>query len=240
MTDLSSPAPPTAPTAFSGSGVLRGMRRLFPFGLFVIPFGVAYGIAATEAGMTPLQATVMSAFVFTAIAQFAALDFAGQSGAFLSMGLVALALSGRHIIMGAALSRAVNQVPPLKRFATLALLNDANFADTQSRRAVEGVDVGALFGGGLILWFIWWISTALGAYGGDIIGDTKAYGFHVVMSCFFAGTVASMLRPSFRMLPAVIAAIITAVLTEPYLPTGWNIILAAIIGGLVSMAPRNG
>ncbi|MEL6792059.1 MAG: AzlC family ABC transporter permease [Pseudomonadota bacterium] len=226
------------PAAFDGRSVLRGMRRLFPFGLFVIPFGVAYGIAATEAGMTPLQATVMSAFVFTAIAQFAALDFAGEPGAYLSMGLVALALSGRHIVMGAALSRPINQVPPLRRFATLALLNDANFADTQSRRAVEGVDVGALFGAGLILWAIWWTSTALGAYGGDVIGDTEAYGFHVVMSCFFAATVANMVRPALHLAPAVIVAIGVSVLTEPYLPTGWNVILAAIVGGLISLGAR--
>ena len=216
------------------------MRRLFPFGLFVIPFGVAYGIAATESGLTPLQATLTSAFVFTAIAQFAALDFAGEPVAYLSMGLVALALSGRHIVMGAALARPINSVPPLKRFATLALLNDANFADTQSRRAGEGVDVGALFGAGLILWIIWTVSTAVGAYGGDVIGETRAYGFHVVMPCFFAATVVSMVRPSLYLAPAVIAAIIVSVLTEPYLPTGWNVILAALIGGLFSIGARRG
>ena len=239
MTELSA-TPPAQTAAFTGAGVLKGMRRLLPFGVFVIPFGVAYGIAATEAGMSPLQASVMSAFVFTAVAQFAALDFAGEPTAYVTMGLVALALSGRHIVMGAALSRPVNQVPPLQRLATLAFLNDANFADVQSRKASEGVDVGALFGSGFVLWLIWTAGTALGAYGGDVIGDAEAFGFHVVMSCFFAGTVVAMLRPSLHLIPAVIAAVAISVLTEPYLPTGWNVILAAIVGGLISILPRRG
>ncbi len=90
---------------FSSAAVLRGMRRLLPVSLFVAPFGIAFGIAATEQGLVPIQATVMSVFVFTATAQFAALDFLNEPVAFASLFLVVLALSGRHVIMGAALSR---------------------------------------------------------------------------------------------------------------------------------------
>lgn len=207
------------------------MRRLLPVSLFVVPFGIAFGVSAIEHGLGPVQATVMSVLVFTATVQFAALDFLNEPVAFGSLFLVVLALSARHVIMGAALSRWINRLPLAKRLATLTLLSDANFADTQPLLRKGENDLGVLLGGGLIMWFAWIASTALGAFGGDLLGDTDAYGFGAVMVCFFAATVVAMLRASSGLaLPAAIAMAVSAI-TLPLLPTGWNIILAAVIGG---------
>ena len=218
----------------SVAGVLRGMTRLLPICLFVIPFGIAFGIAATEGGIGPFQATAMSAFVFTATAQFAALDFLKDPVAFFSLGLVALALSGRHVIMGAALAQWVNQLPAGKRFLTLMFLSDANFADTQTLLQRGETDLGPLLGGGLMLWSTWVGSTAAGAFGGNLLGDTEAFGFGVVMLCFFAATAFGMVRSTPCLLLPVVVAIGASVIALPYLPNGWNIILAALLGGGVA------
>nr|WP_319384143.1 AzlC family ABC transporter permease [uncultured Roseibium sp.] len=218
----------------SMSGVLRGMTRLLPICLFVIPFGIAFGIAATDSGISPIKATLMSSFVFTATAQFAALDFLQDPVAFFSLGLVALALSGRHLIMGAALARWVNRLPAGKRFLTLMFLSDANFADMQTLLQRGETDLGPLLGGGLMLWITWGGSTAAGAFGGNLLGDTDAYGFGVVMLCFFAATAFGMVRSTPSLLLPVIVAIGASVTTLPYLPNGWNIILAALLGGSVA------
>ncbi|MES0880234.1 AzlC family ABC transporter permease [Roseibium sp. SCP14] len=215
-------------------GILLGMRRLIPVSLFVIPFGTAFGIAAIEAGLDPVQATLASAFVFTATAQFAALDFLTEPVAFVSLALVVLALSSRHIVMSAALSTWVNRLPKSKRFLVLATLSDANFADALPDLQGGQDDLGRLFGGGVMLWVTWVASTAVGAFGGNILGDTDAYGFSVVMICFFAATVAGQVQSRTRLLVPVLVAMGIAVLTLPVLPTGWNIILAALAGGAVS------
>lgn len=216
------------------SGVLRGMMRLLPICLFVIPFGIAFGIAATDSGISPIKATLMSSLVFTATAQFAALDFLQDPVAFFSLGLVALALSGRHLIMGAALARWVNRLPAGKRFLTLMFLSDANFADTQTLLQRGETDLGPLLGGGLMLWITWAGSTAAGAFGGNLLGDTDAFGFGVVMLCFFAATAFGMVRSTPSLLLPVIVAIGASVTALPYLPNGWNIILAALLGGSVA------
>ncbi len=217
--------------ALTGAAVLRGMRRLLPVSLFVVPFGVAFGVSAVDHGIGPVQATLMSLLVFTATAQFAALEFLDEPVAFGSLFLVVLALSGRHVVMGAALSRWVNRLPIAKRLATLMLLSDANFADTQPLLQKGESDLGVLLGGGAIMWIAWTASTALGAFGGDLLGDTDAYGFGAVMVCFFAATVVGMLRASSGLvLPTAVAMAVSAI-TLPLLPTGWNIILAAVIGG---------
>lgn len=222
-------------TTLTREGVVRGMHRLLPVCIFVIPFGIAFGIAATERGLSPFQVTMMSVFAYTATAQFAALEFLQDPIAFFSLGLVALALSGRHIIMGAALSKWINQLPVGRRLLTLAFLSDANFADSQRALQRGETDLGPLLGGGLMLWVFWVGSTAAGAYGGDLLGNTEAYGFGVVMLCFFAATVFGMVRSSPSMVIPVACAMATSALTYSLLPTGWNIILGAVIGGVTAV-----
>ena len=205
-----------------------------PISAFVIPFGIAFGIAAVEAGLGPVEAILTSALVFTATAQFAALDFFGEPVAFVSLALVTLALSSRHIIMSAALSPWINRLPMSKRLMVLAVLSDANFAGSLPEFQSGKQDAGQLFGGGLILWVTWVASTAVGALGGDMLANTEAYGFGVVMICFFAATVTGQVSSRTSLFVPAIVAVGLSVAILPVLPTGWNIILAAIAGGAVS------
>lgn len=224
------------PSAYiSGKGICGGITDLLAVAAFVCPFGIAFGIAAVEKGLTPLQATIMSGLVFTATAQFAALDFVGQPDALLTLWILVLALSGRHVVMGAVLARWVNRLPFGWRFLTLATLSDANFAASQNQLQTGPSDLGPLLGGGLLLWFSWILSTAIGAYGGDVLGDTDALGVGAIMVCFFASTVFGMARKGPRLIPSIGAAMAVSVIAGSVLPDGWGIILAAIIGGFTAV-----
>ncbi|MEO1193619.1 MAG: AzlC family ABC transporter permease [Pseudomonadota bacterium] len=225
----------TDPVTLTWAGTRDGARRFFALSLFIVPFGVAFGVAAVESGLTPLQAVIMSAAVFTAMAQFAALEFLVEPIAYLSLAIIVFTLSARHIIMGAALSPWVNQLPLAKRCLVLTPLTDATFADAQIRLRDGRGDLGLILGGGLLFWFTWCWSTALGAYGGDLLGDLRAFGFGVVMLSFFAATALDQTRRFPRLVWPVLIAIGISILTLPYLPTGWNIILAALVGGVLSL-----
>ena len=37
-------------------GTMKGVRRTFPIAVFVVPFGIAFGAAAVEAGLPGFQA----------------------------------------------------------------------------------------------------------------------------------------------------------------------------------------
>lgn len=215
-------------------GVARGIRRVFPIAVFVVPFGIAFGAAAIDAGLTLLQAVAMSVLVFSGAAQFAALDFWPGPIAFGSLALVVLALNARHIIMGAALSPWINRLPIGRRTVVLALLSDPNFADSQPAFKAGERDIGILLGGGLILWVNWIIGTGMGAAAGSLIGDPARFGVDVVMACFFAAVVAGQCRNKAMILPALVSAAI-AIISIPWMPVGWNVILAALVGGLVAM-----
>ena len=220
--------------SISLSGVVKGMRRLIPVAVFVIPFGIAFGVAAIDRGMSPTQAVAMSALVFSGTAQFASLDFWHEPVAFLSLGLVVLALNGRHIIMSAALSPWVNRLPFSRRLAVLSLLSDANFADTHGALKEGAYDLGPLLGGGIVLWATWVTETTVGVLGGSLLGHPETYGIDVVMVCFFTAVVAGHLRKVSNIMPVIVAGTVAA-LTLEWLPLGWNIILAALAGALTSV-----
>lgn len=225
---------------FTHRGVLRGARRLLPVCVFVFPFGVAFGAAAIEAGLSVDQAMAMSLIVFAGASQFAVLDMWQSPLPYLSIALVVLAVNARHLILGAAISPYVNQLPPRHWFGALMLLSDVNFADSYQSMKDGERDAGHILGGGLLLWAVWAVATAFGVLAGAALGDLDRFGIDVVMAAFFAALTIGMV-PSLRKAVPVVVACIVALVTLPFVPNGWNIIVAALAGGLVgALDPKAG
>lgn len=209
-----------------------------PVAVFSTPFGIAFGAAAIEAGISPEKAIAMSALVFSGAAQFATLDFVGPDVAWASLALIVLAISARLVVMGAVVSRELNAIPAWRRFPTLAWLSDPNFARTQPKFRHGETEVGLLLGGGLALWLNWVAGTAIGALAGDVIGDVSGYGFDVVMLCFFAAVVAGEVKGPRIAIPVAVAGL-CAVMMHGLLPLGWNVIVAALVGASLSLIGRD-
>ena len=203
--------------------------------LISVPYGIAYGATAADAGLSPLQAAAMSALVFSATAQFAALEFLNEPVAYATLAVTTLVLSSRLLIMGAAISPWVNTLPLHQRGLALGFLSDPNFADTLADFETGRRDLGVLLGGGVIMWLEWVASTWVGAAGGALLGDTDAFGVGVVMACFFAATGMGQWRATPTLVLPIALAVAIALLTVDLLPVGWNMIVAALAGGLLHM-----
>ena len=141
------------------SGLVLGVRRLSPVAVYVVPYGLAFGAAAVDRGLTEFQSVVMSALVFAGASQFAVLEMWGESLPYLSLALVTLAVNSRLVILGAVLSPWLNALPRRHALAAMFLLSDPNFADGHSALKSGSNDVGILIGGGLLLWSVWVTST---------------------------------------------------------------------------------
>lgn len=215
-------------------GFKLGMRRLAGVSLFAAPFGLAFGAAAVQAGMSPAQAIAMSTTVFAGASQFAMLNLWQHPLPMFSIALVALAVNARHLIFGAVLAQAVNGLPMAGRFLFALFLSDANFADMQAARRSGQNDIGILVGGGFLLWSTWVLGTVVGALLGGAGAHLDRFGIDVVMAAFFVTVVAGSLRGRANLLPAGAAALV-AVLTLQWLPDGWNVIAGALAGGLAGM-----
>ena len=215
-------------------GMARGARDIVPVAVFVIPFGMAFAVAAVEAGLTGGFSLAMSAFVFAGASQFASLPLWGAEVALLPLVIITFAVNARHILMGATLYPWMASLSWPKKLGVLALLSDANFANTVNASDKGETDVGYLLGGGVVLWVVWLFGTWAGLLFGQAVNDPKAYGLDVVMLSYFAALTIGAWRGKSTLLPWLVAAVVSVV-AYFYLPSNWHVIAGALAGGITGV-----
>jgi len=140
---------------------LLGIRSSGDYFISTFMFGVMFGIAAAAAGIDHWQALLMSASVFTASGQFAALEFWQAP---LPLGTIALSValvSSRNILLGMAMTHHFDGHSLQRRIVWLFLLNDPGVVT--SYRLDKNVDrLGYVTGYGVAMMTSWLTSTWIG------------------------------------------------------------------------------
>jgi predicted branched-subunit amino acid permease len=90
-----------------------------------------------------------------------------------------------------------------------------------------------MLGATLVNYPAWVAGTAIGVFGGGIIGDTSDLGLDAIFPAFFLGLLANELRDSLSIGAAAIGAGVALVLT-PFTPAGVPV-LAACAGALLGL-----
>lgn len=215
------------------AGDERLVLRAIIVGLAVGAFGVAFGVAAVSAGMPAWMAVLSSIVVFAGASQFAYVAVTATadpltgavSGILLNLRIIAfsLALSPR---LSATRLRGRLLDGYLMTDESAAIGFDGDVAGTRRRLRVAGTSV----------WAFWVAATTLGAYGGDLLGDVRTYGFDVAFPAAFVALLAPALRhPEGRRI-ALGAGLVTLAGMQ-VLPTGPAVLLAglAVAPSLVSV-----
>src|ERR1700730_12634351 len=122
---MASTPKPIWPSVRASQRAARGgtQSRLHPSPRFVVPFGIAFGVAASAKSVPPEIAVLMSAGVFAGASQFAALDLWHAPLPLAMLALTVLAVNARHILLGVALAPWLLQVPVMRRLASLCFLS---------------------------------------------------------------------------------------------------------------------
>lgn len=211
-----SPPLPAAPDRL----VLRSVL----IGLAVAAFGVTYGVVAVSAGLSPATAVATSILVFAGASQFAFVAVGAATDP-LTGALSGILLNLRLIAFGYALAprlpRARLGVRLLDGYLTTdesaAVAFDGPVAGTRRRLWVSGVSVG-----------IFWVgATALGAYGGDLVGDVRTYGLDVAFPAAFVALLAPGLRSRDGRVVALLGACLALVALR-VLPAGLPVFVAGL------------
>jgi len=212
----------------------KGFWRLLPLSLFVVVFGLAYGLAAVQTGLSPVQIVFMSFAVFAGTSQFAALELWGTQISLLPLLITTFAINARMLLMGASLYPWLKQVPTTQRYGSLLLMSDANWAMTLNDCQQGKPNLGMLVGGGLAIWVTWMVGTLLGMTFGNLIANPARFGLDMVMGCFMLSMVLGG-RKSLRMVLAWFVAALTGWLAYVYLPENSHVVAGALGGGLVGL-----
>lgn len=114
----------------------RGMRDGIPIGLGYFAVAFTLGIAAKKAGLTPLQASLMSATMLASAGQFAGINMIAGNAGVLEIVVTELVVNLRYLLMSGALSQKVRRDKPFyHRFLMAYEVTDEIFGIAMS---VEG------------------------------------------------------------------------------------------------------
>jgi 4-azaleucine resistance transporter AzlC len=224
-------APPSV--AIDRPAFRRGVRAGAPFAAASILLSVSFGALAVDAGFPTIAAVVMSAVVFAGSLQLAALSVVTAGCTLLAaLGTAALAHS-RFLPMGIALGPSLPG-GPLRRGLEGQATVDASWA--MAAREDGTFDRSFLLGATAIQYVAWVAGTAVGAFGGDAIGDTDRFGLDAVYPTFFLVLLIHELR-SGRGRGVASAGALIALLLIPFTPPGVPV-MAASLAALVGLRRR--
>lgn len=207
-------------------------RDALVLGLAVGFFGVAFGVLATTSGLSIAQAIAMSLLVFTGASQFTAASVIGAGGSPAAALASALLLAARNGFYGISVAKLTPpDTPRWKRLMAAQLTIDESTALAQAQADPDD-RYDAFLAGGISVFVFWNLGTALGAIGGDAIGDPGALGLDAAFPAGFIALMMPAMRHRSGLLAAVCGAGIAAALipfTRPGIP-----VLTAALGAVLA------
>jgi predicted branched-subunit amino acid permease len=217
-------------TAESSSWTLfgRGFLGLMPLWTGAIPVGVAYAVAARDAGLTPIETELMSLSVFSAAAQFSAVSQFAQGTSVIIMVVTALTLNLQLFLFGLTAARE-DRTPIWGRLYSAYFLTDGAFAI-----AVAGgrIRLPVLLGAGVSMFTAWNVGTFIGAGAGAILPDLGRFGVDFVAPLTFLAVLVPLVRSRPAVLTVLTAAATTLILTR-FMPAGVSVLGAGLVGASV-------
>jgi 4-azaleucine resistance transporter AzlC len=221
------------------TGFLTGLVTALPIALGYFPIAFSFGVAATRAGLTEVEAVGLSLIIYAGAAQFLALALISSGAPLLVAAFTLVAMNIRHVLYGPALMKRVGAGARRRHAWAWAFgLTDEVFGAALGALARGKVAYSEpfMFGLGLGAYAAWVSGTALGAFagGGALEGwpvVDAALGF--MLPALFLALLLSIL--SRAQLPAIAVAVLATVgVTLAW--SGTAGILAGMIAGAIASA----
>lgn len=197
----------------------------------VSAYGLSYGVLATAAGLSPLVATVSSVVVFAGSAQFAFVGVLAAGGSPLTGALSGVLLNLRYLAFGFAMAPHLPRASLPRRLLDGHLMIDESVALALAGPRDQLVRRFRL--AGLAVGVGWVTATALGAYGGQLLGDPRALGLDAAFPAGFLALLAPWLRTRQGRVAAGLGVGIALALT-PVAPPGIPVVAAAL-GAVIAL-----
>ncbi|MCR5100797.1 MAG: AzlC family ABC transporter permease [Butyrivibrio sp.] len=211
----------------------KGIKDAIPICLGYIAVSFAFGIQATEAGLSVFQAVLMSLTNLTSAGQFSSLELIVTQAGFAEMALLQFVINLRYMLMSTALSQKIaSKLPTFPRLGIAYGVTDEIFGVS----ALYKGELKPLYSYGLISIsaFGWGMGTFLGAVAGHIMPQR-------LISCLglaIYGMFLAIILPEAKVKKPVMAVVISAMVMSTifnYAPvlssisSGFRIIIVTVI-----------
>lgn len=211
----------------------EGLNAGWPICLGYLPIGMAFGVLAQKAGLTPFQIGLMSIMVFAGSAQFIAISMLASGASAPAIITTTFVVNLRHVLMSSALAvylRAAHR-GLLSLFAygvtdesfavNLPRFNDNNWSLPKALVVNHAANI------------VWLISTVAGGIGGRFIPE-EVLGIDYALMAMFICLLIYQIRKLIHLLTAVIAGL-TAVGLALLIPGNTYIVIASIVAATMGV-----
>lgn len=217
---------------------LDGLIASLPIVLGYIPIAFSFGVAATRAGFTELEAFALSLIIYAGASQFLALALLSSGAPVLVAAFTLIAMNLRHMLYGPALLREAGEGATTRHAWAWAWgLTDEVFGQALGALARgQRFSEPYMFGLGLGAYAAWQTGTIAGAYaGGGALEGWPALnaGLGFMLPALFLALLLSIL--SRRQLPVIaVAGAVTVIATLTISATS-GILLGMLAGAVTGV-----
>ncbi len=225
-----------------------GVRASLPLVVGVVPFGLVAGVAAVDAGLSPLAAFGMSVVVFAGASQLAVIDLLGRDASLVVVVLTGVIINLRMLMYSASIAPYFQRYRTRWKAVLAYFLTDQAYAVAvarfQARVGEEGEDgeraeAGETDGGhddgrrdyfylgvAASIWVVWVVATAVGIGVGRGLPD--AWGLDFAVPLVFLALLVPRLEDGETAAAGVVAGLVA--LFGSGLPYELGLPLAAVVG----------
>ncbi|SHG56069.1 4-azaleucine resistance probable transporter AzlC [Thermosyntropha lipolytica DSM 11003] len=217
----------------------EGIRDAFPIVLGYVPLGFAFGILASEAGMSVVQATAMSILCFTGAGQYIAIGVMKAGGAVATAVIANILVNMRYFLFATSLVPFFKDNVP-GRWATLLSygLTDETYAVAFNRYKKKPPTTSYMAGLNITSHIGWISSTFVGALSGSLIANTDKIGLGFALPAMYTCLLVLVISKRTELVVALVAAALC-------LGIGWvwpasmhnlfNIIIATVVAATIGV-----
>ncbi|MDO1584475.1 AzlC family ABC transporter permease [Rhizobium oryzicola] len=214
--------------------IWQGARTGAVVAFSTLPFGLLFGAVAVDGGVTPLEATIMSATIFGGASQLVGVQLFGHHVPAWLVVLSVFAVNFRHILYSAAMAPHVQDYTLGQRLLAFFFLTDPQFAESVKRSEETGrVSPIWYLSMAFVIYVVWVAGSALGAVFGKLITDPKAIAMDVLLPVYFLGLVLGFRRRA-NFLPVVAVSAAASILAMHTVGSPWHVSIGAIAGIIVA------
>lgn len=220
-----------------GGAYWQGFRAGAPFVLVIAPFGLLFGVVATEAGLDITQTMAMTILVIAGASQFAVVQLLTEQAPVFVAVLTGLAINMRMAMYSASLTPHLGKAAFWKRALVSFFMVDQNYAlsiaefESNPDRPMPE-KLAYYFGAVTPLAPLWFLFSYIGAVAGKAIPPEFALDFAVPI------TFIALITPALRSLPHVSAAFVSVVvaLALAWIPYNGGLMVAAVLAMITGAA----
>ncbi len=209
-----------------GKTLHAGLGAAWPICLGYIPIGLAFGVLAQKAGLSPSAVALMSVLVFAGSSQFIAVSMMANGAAPAAIIMTTFMVNLRHLLMSSSLSVFLKTVS-IKKLSLFAYgVTDESFAVNHARFSSGDWGVDRALALNYFANLTWVISTVAGGFCGQFI-PAGFLGIDYALIAMFICLLVFQLKGRLYVLTAIFAGGLAVVLAL-LIPGNAYIVLASI------------